>query len=155
LNTNRINNPVSNYPDSQLTKSSLYDQHSAVYVSTIVSLTKPADSLKVLLSAYRNSSSDFRVLYSLVRPDSNEVDQSFEFFPGYDNLNNGVVKDSTKNSGLPDTFVPSSLDDQFLEYEFTANSLGEFSGYQIKIVMSGTNQAYPVRIKELRTIATK
>ena len=155
LDTNRINNPVSNYSDNALTKSSLYDPHSAVYVSKIVSLNKPADSLKVILSAYRNSSSNFRVLYSLIRPDSSEIDQSFEFFPGYDNLNNGVVKDSTKNSGLPDVFVPASLDNQFLEYQFTADALGEFSGYQIKIVMSGTNQAYPVRIKELRTIAIK
>ena len=28
-------------------------------------------------------------------------------------------------------------------------------GYRIKIVMSGTNQAYPVKIKDLRTIALK
>ena len=37
----------------------------------------------------------------------------------------------------------------------TANELPLFSGYTIKIVMSGTNQAYPPRIKELRTIAIR
>ena len=32
-----------------------------------VNLDKPADGLKVFLTAYRDTSSDFRVLYSLVR----------------------------------------------------------------------------------------
>jgi len=128
----------------------------------VVSLDKPADSLKVILSAYRNATSDFRVLYSLVRPDSSEVQQEFELFPGYDNLNDTTgdgfgnqVIDSSKNSGLPDAFVRASLDNQFLEYQFTADNVGEFTAYQIKIVMSGTNQAYAPRIKELRAIAIK
>jgi hypothetical protein len=56
---------------------------------------------------------------------------------------------------LPDRFVSGSMSNQFLEYEFTANELPLFSGYTIKIVMSGTNQAYPPRIKELRTIAIR
>ena len=63
--------------------------------------------------------------------------------------------DPSKNSGRPDSFVSSSLDNQFKEYEFTADNLGLFTGYVIKIVMSGTNQAYPPRIKELRTIAIR
>ena len=44
------------------------------------------------------------------------------------------------------------------EYQFThypAYDLDLFSGYRIKIVMSGTNQAQPPRIKELRTIAIR
>jgi len=47
------------------------------------------------------------------------------------------------------------LDNQFLEYQFTADNLDLFTGYTIKIVMSGTNQAYPPRIKEFRTIAVR
>jgi hypothetical protein len=65
------------------------------------------------------------------------------------------VVDSSLNNGKPDSFVSSSLDNEFKEYEFTANNLGLFNGYVIKIVMSGTNQAYPPRIKELRTIAVR
>ena len=63
--------------------------------------------------------------------------------------------DASKNSGLPDRFVPGSRSNEFLEYEFTANDLPLFTGYTIKIVMSGTNQAYPPRIRELRTIAVR
>ena len=158
--SSRLNNPISDYALDGRVNSILNDPHAAVYVSNTVNLSQPATTLKVILSAYRHSSADFRVLYSLIRPDSSEVDQSFELFPGYNNLtyttSDGYkVLDKSKNSGLPDTFVSPSLDNQFLEYQFTADNLELFSGYTIKIVMSGTNQAYPPRIKELRTIAVR
>jgi len=153
--SNRMNNPISNYATDSRVNSRLFDPHSSIYVSNLVSLDKPADGLKVILSACRDGSADFRVLYSLVKPDSAGILQEFELFPGYDNLDANGVKNPANNDGKPDTFVPASLDNQFLEYEFTADNLGEFTGYQIKIVMSGTNQAYPVRIKELRTIALR
>jgi hypothetical protein len=40
-----------------------------------------------------------------------------------------------------------------LEYDFSANNLGSFTGYVIKIVASGTNQAYAPRFRDLRSIA--
>ena len=43
--------------------------------------------------------------------------------------------------------------DEFKEYEFTVDDLDEFVGFQIKIVSSGTNEAYPPRFKDLRVIA--
>jgi hypothetical protein len=158
--SSRLNSPISDYTSDGRVNSILDDPHSATYVSRAVNLVQPATSLKVILSAYRHESADFRVLYSLFRPDSSEIDQSFELFPGYDNLSYTTsagysVVDPSKNSGRPDTFVSSSLDNQFKEYEFTADNLGLFNGYVIKIVMSGTNQAYPPRIKELRTIAVR
>ena len=129
-------------------------------VSNTIQLANPATSLKVLLSAYRDSSADFRVLYNLIKADSSEIEQTFQLFPGYDNLKDTeqsgfAVIDESKNSGLPDSFVPASLSNEFLEYEFTADNLELFTGYTIKIVMSGTNQATPPRIKELRTLAVR
>jgi len=158
--SSRLDSPISDYALDGRVNSIIDDPHSASYVSRAVNLVQPATSLKVILSAYRHESADFRVLYSLFRPDSSEIDQSFELFPGYDNLSYTTsagysVVDPSKNSGRPDTFVSSSLDNEFKEYEFTADNLGLFNGYAIKIVMSGTNQAYPPRIKELRTIAVR
>ena len=55
---------------------------------------------------------------------------------------------------IRDRSVPASVNDNdFREYEFTANDLDEFVGFQIKIVSSGTNEAYPPRFKDLRVIA--
>ena len=158
--SNRLNNPISNYPNDNRVNSISNDPHSAVYVSNTVRLANPATSLKVFVSAYRHSSANFRVLYSLIRPDSSEVEQSFDLFPGFDNLtidNNTDgfldVVDPAKNSGLQDLRVPASMEDEFKEYEYSANDLGSFVGYTIKIVMSGTDQAYSPRFKDLRTIA--
>ena len=156
----RLNNPILDYASDNRVNSLIYDPHAATYLSNTVTLTNPAKSLKVILSAYRHSSADFRVLYSLIRSDSSEVSQEFELFPGYDNLSYTTadgysVVDPSKNSGRSDTFVSASLDNQFLEYQFTADNLDLFTGYTIKIIMSGTNQAYPPRIKELRTLAVR
>ena len=125
-------------------------------------MEKPADSLKIIFAANRPAAADFRVLYSLVRPDSNGTNQEFVLFPGYDNLTDStgdgfgdLVKDPARNDGKADAFVPASKDGEYLEYEYTANDVGEFVGYTIKIVMSSTNQATPPRIKEFRTIALK
>ena len=160
LISNRLNSPIANYPEDNRVNSIIFDPHAAIYVSNTVNLAQPATSLKVMISAYRHSSADFRVLYSLIRPDSSEVDQSFELFPGYSNLtldnnNDGYfdIISQANNNGLPDVIVPASLEDEFLDYEFSANNLGSFTGYTIKIVLAGTDQAHAPRFKDLRSIA--
>ena len=66
------------------------------------------------------------------------------------------------DTGLADTVPPNSLGrDDFQEYSFTAGitddgigePLPEFSQFQIKIVMQGTDAANPPLIKDLRIIA--
>ena len=158
LISNDINAPITNFASSDLVKSINEDPHNAVYVSNTVNLAQEASSLKVIFSAFRPESSDIRVLYSLIRDDSVGIDQEFELFPGFDNLesaSDGSTKVVTPglNSGRPDVRVPASEDGQFLEYEFTANDLGNFSGYRIKIIMSGTNQSASPIIRDLRTLA--
>ena len=163
----RLNNPIGleNYPNDNRVNSFFNDPHAAIYVSNTINLTKPATSLKVILGAFRPASSDFRVLYSLIRPDSDGISQAFELFPGFHNTlitdNEGfLVVDQSQNDGRSDTIVtPSSgvraTPDQFKEYQYTAENLPEFVGFTIKIVMSGTSQARTPRITELRAIAVK
>jgi len=165
LYSSRINSPIDldKYDRNSQVNSILNDPHSAVYVSNSVRLSKPATSLKVILSANRPASADFRVLYSLNRINSEGTTQSFELFPGYKNLTDvdpddgfgDLVIDPSKNDGRADSFVPSNTSNQFSEYQFTADNLDEFNGYTIKIVMSSTDQSKPPRIKELRTIAVR
>jgi hypothetical protein len=158
---NRINRPIGDYAfDGRSNLASGTDPHAAVYLTNRVDLKQPATSLKVLVGGYRHSSADFRVLYQLFRADSSEVEQAFELFPGYDNLKdtNGdgfgdTIIDSTRNSGRPDAFVPASQDDEFREYQFSIDNLNQFTGFRIKIVMNGTNEAYAPRLKDLRVIA--
>jgi hypothetical protein len=113
-----------------------------------------------LLSAYRHSSADFRVLYQLFRVDSTGVEQAFELFPGYDNLRDtdddgygDTIIDVTKNSGRADSFVAPNKDGEFSEYQFSIDELEQFTGFRIKIVASGSNEAYTPKFKDLRVIA--
>ena len=160
LGRNKVNNPVKNYAFDGRVNLTSGDPHSSVYISKKVDLAQPATSLKVLVSSYRSSFSDFRVLYKLFKSDSSEIDQSFILFPGYDNLidTNGdgygdKVINSALNSGRSDSFVRASRDNEFLEYQFTADELDQFTGFQIKIVMSSTNESFAPKFKDLRIIA--
>ena len=157
---NRLNNPISDYANDGRVNSIDADPHSGFYITQPIELAQPASSLKVLVSAYRHSSADFRVLYELSRVDSNGIEQAFELFPGFDNLTdtNGdgfgdEVVDSVLNNGKPDAFVRSSADDEYIDYQFSADNLAQFNAFRIKIVMSGTNEARAPRFKDLRVIA--
>jgi hypothetical protein len=162
LTSNLLNNPVglttaSVYADDDRVRSLYNDPHAAVYISNPVNLQIPANSLKVLLSASRNDTNDIRVLYQLFRVDGGA--QYYEFFPGYSNYQvdgQGIkrVIDPSRNDGSADSFVPQTSNRSFREYEYSVDDLPDFTGFVIKIVMAGTNQATPPLIKDLRAIAT-
>ena len=156
---NRLNKPVTDYVNDDRIKLN-NDPHAAVYISNRVDLKQPATSLKVLVSSDRRNSADFRVLYKLFRQDSEGVEQSFNLFPGFDNLTDtdgdgfgDLVVDASKNTGKPDALTPASVDGEFIEYQFSIDDLAEFSGFQIKIDISGTNEAEAPKFKDLRVIS--
>ena len=99
--------------------------------------------LELFLSFY------IKVLFKTLGADqSKDFDElGFEFF------NTTGTTDSTVRNSLSET--------DFQEYEFTAGvtddgigePLSEFSQFQIKIVMQGTDAANPPLIKDLRILA--
>ncbi len=160
LGRSALNNPIKNYAFDSRVNLTLEDPHTSNYISREISLDQPATSLKVLISAYRHPSADFRVLYKLSRTDSGNVEQTFELFPGFDNTTDtdgdgfgDKIINPINNSGRPDSNIPASGDDEFFDYQFSIDELEQFNGFQIKIVMSGTNEARPPRFRDLRVIA--
>ena len=160
FSSNRLNKPIaedSYHLDSSV--NALYgDKHTSYYVSKPIYIKQPATSLKVIIDAFRPESTDFRVLYSLIRNDSSEVDQKFVLFPGYlnsvDTTGDGfgdTAIDSSKNDGRADKFVNS--DGQFREYQYTINDLEPYTGFIIKIVFNGTNQAEVPVLRNIRALA--
>ena len=156
----RLNKPINDYAKDGRSNATTGDPHSAVYISNRVDLKNPATSLKVLVAAYRDASADFRVLYQLFREDGTETELSYELFPGFDNLNDtdgdgfgDQVIDLSKNNGRSDAFVSPSNVDQFKEYQFSVDDLDEFTGFRVKIVASGTNEALAPRFKDFRALA--
>ena len=161
-----LNNPISNYADDPRTNQLVGDPHTSIYISQRVDLENPATSLKVIVSAYRDETADFRVCYRLFGADTQgSTEPSWILFPGYDNLldTNGdgfgdKIIDPSKFSGLPNKKVrasrligPTGFED--LEYLYDIDSLPEFSGFQLKIVFSGTNEARPPSLSDIRAIA--
>ena len=157
---NRLNKPVTDFVTDERVKLISGDPHSSIYISNRVDLKQPATSLKVFVSCDRRESADFRALFKLFRSDAEGVDQSFNLFPGFDNLKDtdgdgfgDEVVDLAKNSGKPDALTPASVDGEFIEYVFTVDDLSEFTGFQIKLDISGSNEAEAPRFKDLRVIA--
>ena len=106
IDRSRLNKPIDDYTIDGRVNSVNRDPHSAIYVSQRVNLENASTTLKVLTSAYIDSTADMRVLYRLFLPDSADVEPTYELFPGYDNMNDSdddgfgdTIIDPTKNSG--------------------------------------------------------
>jgi len=152
--SHRVNSPITNYATDRRANLLVEDPHDFSYLTKVISLETPATSLKVLLDAYRPTDADIRILYRLFRVDGAEIDKVFELFPGYDNLDaNQQVINIKNNSGRSDRNISASLDNQFVEYTWTANNLPQFSAYQIKVENTTTNQAQSPKIRNFRAIA--
>jgi hypothetical protein len=157
--SNRVDNKVTNYATDDRVATLESDPSSFVYATKSIGLETPATSIKVLVAAYVNTSSDLRALYS-IQSDPNE-DPIFYPFPGYLNKNNlGQTIDDSLSDGTSDIKVPKtdalgyeSDELVFKDYEFTVENLPEFRYFSIKLVGSSTNQAFPPRLRDLRVIA--
>ena len=79
----RLNRPILDYVKDGRSQSSSGDPHSAVYISNQIDLKNPATSLKVLVTAFRDSSADFRMFYQLIRADGTETELKYNRFPGF------------------------------------------------------------------------
>ena len=162
LGRNKINDPIGkeNYATDVRTNQLEDDPHGSIFVSKRVDLKQPATSLKVLVGASVQPEADFRVYYRLFSADSSEVSQTYRAFPGFKNLNDvdgdgfgDEIIDLSQNDGRADSFVSPNPFGQFSEYQFSVDNLEQFSGFVIKIVMTSTNESYPVRLKDFRALA--
>jgi hypothetical protein len=152
----RLDSPITDYVTDSRVNKLIEDPTSAIYVSKAVKLEKPADSLKVLFDAYRHQSNDIRVAYRIFRDDTPDEYQLYQLFPGYGNIDSrGNTIDMSLCNGLPDTLVtPSGNSSEYKSYEYNMRSGITFTGFQIKIIMAGTDQANVPKIKDLRVIST-
>ena len=155
VSQNKLNAPVSNYVTNRLSNTYQEDPHELSYVTKIIPLENAATSLKVFVAAYRPETSDIRCFYRLVRADgASEVDRVFENFPGYANLDAaGFMIDPKNNDATANANVAASLEDQFLEYEWSVDNLPQFTGFQIKINIGSTNQAEEPCLLDFRAVA--
>jgi len=157
--SNRINNPIQNYITDDRVSTLRDDPSSFVYATNSIQLELPATSLKVIVSAYVNIFSDLRALYAIKNSPNEE--SVYYPFPGYsnsDNVNTSIfdsLSDGTSDKKVVKTDVLAfeSEDLEYKDYEFTISNLPSFRCFSIKLIGSGTNQAFPPRLKDLRVIS--
>ena len=159
LTSNRVNSVISNYATDDRVNNVFNDPTACQYISKEIQLENSASSLKVLIASHINNFCDIRVFYAISEhPGFNPI---FIPFPGYKNLNDkGEVIAVQDNNGESDKFITKSntygFDSDAIEYKdytFTADTLPSFRNYRIKVVLTGTNQVYVPRMKDLRVMA--
>ena len=159
LTSNRINNPIDDWVSDNRVNTLKDDPNAFVYASTPVTLKDGASGLKIHMQAHINLTSDIRAFYAITEDPNDEL--IYQPFPGYSNLlPSGQIIDPAQNNGLPDKLVPKTdkvayTSDQVIwnDYEFTIDNLPTFRNFSIKLVGTGTNQAQPPRMKNLRVLA--
>jgi len=139
--TNRIDSPVSDFISDSRVNQPSGDPHAAVYVSKKILLQNPASSIDVRFSALKYTSNDIRILYKVFRPDSPDSSQPYVLFPGLTGIGDG-----TSNTLQED---PTRI----MDYSYKVDNLQPFTGFMIKIILAGTNQATPPQLSNLSVIA--
>ena len=152
--SNRINNidsssdvfPTTDFVGSLLNEG---DENAAIYLTKQVNLETLARGLKVIAGVHRPASAEVKVMFKLLRADESTDfdDVSFEFFNTDGSPDKTVAPATTRTSFTEHTYTAGVPDDGF------GTPLDEFTAFQIKIIMQGTNCAAPPRLRSLRIIA--
>jgi hypothetical protein len=159
LTSNRVNSEITNYiTDNRI--STIKDDPSAfIYATKPISLEFPASSLRIYVAAYVNNYSDLRAFYAVMSDPNDEP--IYYPFPGYANkLSSGEIIDISQSDGSSDKkvqknslFSEGDSNDYFIDYEFSADNIGSFKYFSIKLVATSVSQVFAPRLRDLRVIS--
>ena len=106
-----------------------------------VILTNDATALDIRISASVQSTSQIRMYF---RATSAEDARKL----------GDVVWTGFNSDGTSDSIVPPSKNSvEFKEHKFSVTGLPEFTAFELKVVLTGTNSSYPPLLKDMRGIA--
>ena len=120
---------------------------SAKYITREISLENPATALDIRMGASIFPTSSIEV-YHKTKSISDERPMSQIPYVLMTQSNQAISSEGRSQSPYNDNYK-----EDFFDYNFEATSLPEFSSFAIKIVMKGTNPAYPPRLSDMRAIA--
>ena len=139
---NRLNSPTSsNTPSFVDDTASTGTSSAAVYCTKPVLLENNSKALDIRLTANIRATSEVEMYFR-----TSGSDQDVQL--------SDVAWTPFNSDGSPDvSIVPSEDDTTFKEYKFSQANINEFTSFQLKIVMKGTNSSYPPIIRDMRGIA--
>jgi hypothetical protein len=137
---NRLNNPSSsNTPDFVTDTTNTGTSSAAVYCTKPVLLENNSKALDIRLTANIRATSEVEMYFRAATDGDKLDDLSWTPF---------------NTNGSPDSsIVPAEDDTTFKEYKYTASDINDFTNFQLKIVMKGSNSSYPPVLRDMRGIA--
>ena len=118
---------------------------SAAYITKPINLENQSTALDVRVAASIRATSGIKAYFRLSGGEEVRNIQDIEFTPFNSDGSSDVTVDPSNGDKV--------LDIDFKDYKFSTSNLPEFTTFQIKLVLTGTNSAYSSRIKDLRAIA--
>jgi len=139
--SNRLNSPEAGDPGYVADTASSGTSTAAVYLTRPIVLENSSTSLDIRLTSNIRSGSNVLVYYRV--SSSEEVRNIDEL--SWTPFNGDGSEDVT--------IAPSEDDQTYKEYKYSETGIHDFTAFQIKIVMKGTNSSYPPKIRDMRGIA--
>src|SRR5210317_441620 len=140
--SNRLNSATSsNTPDFVDDIANSGTSSSAVYCTKPVILENNSKALDIRLTANIRATSEVEMYYRVSGPDEERQLDDISWTP-------------FNTDGSPDASItPAEDDTTFREYKYSASDIHDFTSFQLKIVMKGTNSSYPPVLRDMRGIA--
>ena len=138
---NRLNQPNSGDVNYVSDTANVGTSSAAVYLTKPVVLENLSTAIDVRLTSNIRSTSSVEVYFRTTSSEEARNIDDLSWIP----FNTTGTSDST--------VTPSEDNETFKEYKYSTTGLNEFTAFQIKIVMKGTNSAYPPVIRDMRGIA--
>ena len=140
--SNRLNSPTSsNTPDYLADTNNLGTSSAAVYCTKPVILENNSKALDIRLTANIRATSEVEMYFRVSGPDEERQLDDISWTP-------------FNTDGSPDVSItPAEDDSTFREYKYSATDIHDFTSFQLKIVMKGTNSSYPPVLRDMRGIA--
>src|SRR6056300_777929 len=140
--SNRLNSRTSsNTPDYLADTNNLGTSSAAVYCTKPVILENNSKALDIRLTANIRATSEVEMYFRVSGPDEERQLDDISWTP-------------FNTDGSPDVSItPAEDDSTFREYKYSATDIHDFTSFQLKIVMKGTNSSYPPVLRDMRGIA--
>ena len=138
---NRLNDPQVSDVNYVADTTNVGTSSAAVYLTRPVVLENTSTALDIRLTQNVRATSNVEVYYRTTSSEEVRNIDDLSWIP-------------FNTDGSEDTTVtPAEDNNTYKEYKYSATGINDFTAFQIKIVMKGTNSAYPPIIRDMRGIA--
>jgi hypothetical protein len=140
-------NGIDYVPDNTSKNSSA----AAKYVTKEVSISNPATSIDVRLTANLKDVQNVQVLYRYKKASSQENFEDIDWIYFNQSGEPDTLEIATSENSISSTTEKQS---SYQEFKYSASNLPEFSSFAVKIVMKSVDPAYVPKIQDIRAVAS-